>query len=179
MNRSERAELRALAEAATPGVWFCDQPSSYDLLYPADECSCRWDDSGECEYVGELADGGHVHLYHNIHQIRAGGEYVAGNYDYADGGIVTRADRDYIIAAQPARVLALLDELDAHEQARRKAVDAHGQASVALAAVQATVARVRSIHCPMDEPDSGGATYCSGCDERWPCSTIHALDGAE
>ena len=179
MNRSERAKLRKLAEAATPGVWFCDQPSSYDDAYPADECPCRWDDSGEYEYVGELADGGHVHLYHKIHQIRAGGEYVATNYDYENGGIVTRADRDYIIAAQPARVLALLDELDAAEQARRKAVDAHGQASVALAAVQATVARVRSLHCPMDEPDSGGATYCSGCDERWPCSTIHALDGAE
>lgn len=179
MNRSERAELRKLAEAATPGVWVCDQPSSYDLAYPADDCPCLWDDSGEYEYVGELADGGHVHLHHKIHRIFAGGEYVAGNYDYVDGGIVTRADRDYIIAAQPATVLTLLDELATAEQARRKAVDAHGQASVALAAVQATVARVRSIHCPMYEPDSGEATYCWECDERWPCSTIQALDGAE
>lgn len=117
MNQSERAELRKLAEAATPGVWTCDQPSSYDLAYPADECRCRWDDSGEYEYVGELEGGGHVHLYHEIHRIGAGDEYVAGNYDYEDGGIVARADRDYIIAAQPATVLALLDELNTAEQA--------------------------------------------------------------
>ena len=113
------AELRRLAEAATPGPWTFEAPKRFEVHIERELCRC----SGvgdEYEFVSETADG-HVHLWHESHIIYAGEEVVAGNYDYEDGGIIERRDRDYIAAANPATVLGLLDRLTHMTEARDNA----------------------------------------------------------
>lgn len=74
----------------------------------ADGCSCNGPDS-PYRFVRMTARG-HVHRYHESHQILGPtGDYVAGNYE--DGGIVVRADRDYIAAVDPTTVLALIERV--------------------------------------------------------------------
>ena len=113
------AELRRLAEAATPGPWTFEAPQRFEVPIERELCCC----SGvgdEYELVSETADG-HVHLWHESHIIYAGENVVAGNYDYEDGGILERRDRDYIAAASPDVVLGLLDRLAHMTEARDNA----------------------------------------------------------
>ena len=113
------AELRRLAEAATPGPWTFEAPKRFEVHIERELCRCS-DVGDEYEFVSETADG-HVHLWHESHIIYAGEEVVAGNYDYEDGGIIERRDRDYIAAANPATVLGLLDRLTHMTEARDNA----------------------------------------------------------
>ena len=113
------AELRRLAENATPGPWTFEAPVRFEVPIERELCSC----SGvgdEYEFVSETADG-HVHLWRESHIIYAGENVVAGNYDCEDGGILERRDRDYIAAASPAVVLGLLDRLAHMTEARDNA----------------------------------------------------------
>ena len=113
------AELRRLAENATPGPWTFEAPQRFEVPIERELCCC----SGvgdEYELVSETADG-HVHLWHESHIIYAGENVVAGNYDYEDGGILERRDRDYIAAASPDVVLGLLDRLAHMTEARDNA----------------------------------------------------------
>lgn len=112
------AELRRLAEAATPGPWSFEAPVRSESHIERELCRCSVGD--EYEFVSETADG-HVHLWHESHIIYAGEKVVAGNYDYEDGGIIERRDRDYIAAANPATVLGLLDRLAHMTEARDNA----------------------------------------------------------
>ena len=113
-------ELRRLAEAATPGPWTFEAPERLEVHIKREDCLCSGV-SDEYEFVSESADR-HVHLRREIHIIYAGEKVVAGNYDYEEGGIIERRDRDYIAAANPATVLGLLDSLahitKAHDNAR-------------------------------------------------------------
>ena len=113
------AELRRLAENATPGPWTFEASQRFEVPIERELCRC----SGvgdEYEFVSETADG-HVHLWHESHIIYAGENVVAGNYDCEDGGILERRDRDYIAAASPATVLGLLDRLAHMTEARDNA----------------------------------------------------------
>ena len=113
------AELRRLAEAATPGPWTFEAPVRSESHIERELCRCSAV-GDEYEFVSETADG-HVHLWRESHIIYAGEEVVAGNYDYEDGGIIERRDRDYIAAANPAAVLGLLDRLAHMTEARDNA----------------------------------------------------------
>ena len=130
------AELRRLAENATPGPWTFEAPVRFEVPIERELCRC----SGvgdEYEFVSETADG-HVHLWRESHIIYAGENVVAGNYDYEDGGILERRDRDYIAAASPAVVLGLLDRL-AHM------TEARDNARAEVERLTAQVERVRAL----------------------------------
>ena len=113
------AELRRLAEAATPGPWTFEAPERVEVHIERELCRCSGA-GDEYEFVSEGA-GHHVHLWRESHIIHAGEKVVAGNYDYEDGGIIERRDRDYIAAANPATVLGLLDRLAHMTEARDNA----------------------------------------------------------
>ena len=123
------AELRRLAEAATPGPW----AARYGVSWEARVCAT----------TGSLAD------------------------------VDSTANAELIAAANPAVVLALLDERDA---------------------LAAKVERVRALHKSSGDAETQGyaglgygyiSPYCMGevaSDEYgvpWPCETIRAIDGGE
>ena len=134
------AELRRLAENATPGPWDYYRPHPNYRAYAVDR----------------VMPGGYL------------GEDVA-----TTGGVYAEENGAYIAAANPAVVLALLDERDA---------------------LAAKVERVRALHKSSGDAETQGYTgleygyispYCMGevaSDEYgvpWPCETIRAIDGAE
>ena len=100
------------------GPWTFKAPEQLEVYIERDLCLCS-DDSDEYEFVAESANH-HVHLWRESHSIYAGEKVVAGNYDYEDGGIIERRDRDYIAAANPAVVLALLDAAAFLDEVRRQ-----------------------------------------------------------
>ena len=161
------AELRRLAENATPGPWTFEAPVRFEVPIERELCRC----SGvgdEYEFVSETADG-HVHLWRESHIIYAGENVVAGNYDYEDGGILERRDRDYIAAASPAVVLGLLDRLAHMTEARDNA----------RAEVERLTAQVERVRALADEWtyngefgwDDGSHAYGTDC-------VVQALDYA-
>ena len=110
-------EIITATEKATPGTWVIDEPQECYLPMGRDECLCV-DDGPEADahvFVAEKVIDGtltHTHLYQEIHEIySADGVRVAGNYDYEEGGIVSKADRDYILLAQPSTVADMAREL--------------------------------------------------------------------
>ena len=109
-------EIIDAAEKATPGTWVSDEPKEHDQLLGRDECLCTdGPEDDEFTFVAEKVVGGvlgHTHVYQEIHEIHsADGVKVAGNYDYEDGGIISRADRDYILLAQPSTVFDMARDL--------------------------------------------------------------------
>lgn len=138
------AELRRLAEGATPGPW---------------EAFGAVDGRRGERWLGVTTD------MRAIESARAGDVFADQN--------CTRQDALFIAAANPAAVLALLDERDA---------------------LAAKVERVRALHKSSGDAETQGYTglgygyispYCMGevaSDEYgvpWPCETIRAIDGAE
>lgn len=122
----DEAELRRLAEAATPGPWSLTD--------------------------GDPAMNGQ---HWTIRRQGVAGIRVSG-FTYGFNG-----DAAYIAAANPAAVLALLDDLDA---------------------ARAAITRVQGLHGAYTETwgDFGehSQTWCAICDgEPYPCPTIRALDG--
>lgn len=88
-NPIDKAQLRALAEAATPGPWFSVSRGQY------------WgEDEGEVRDVDD--------------QDVVGAEFVKpiGDVDTTRGQ-AWRRDTDFIAAANPATIIALLDEVEA------------------------------------------------------------------
>ena len=137
-------ELRRLAESATPGPW---------------EAFGAVDGRRGERWLGVTTD------MRAIEAARAGDVFAAQD--------CTRQDVLFIAAANPAVVLALLDERDA---------------------LAAKVERVRELHKSSGDAETQGYTgreygyispYCMGevaSDEYgvpWPCETIRAIDGAE
>ena len=136
------AELRRLAEAATPGPW---------------EAFGAVDGRRGERWLGVTTD------MRATESARAGDVFSAQD--------CTRQDALFIAAANPAVVLALLDERDA---------------------LAAKVERVRALHASSGTAESQGydgeggygpiAPYCTGCEASdeyataWPCPTIRALD---
>ena len=124
------AEIEARADAATEGPWEAPPSERVELYHTPDpnelaDCMCQTDNS-EWEFVSRTPEG-HVHLWHEEHQINGpDGKPITGNYDYEDGGVLLREDRDFIAHAR-TDVPALLVEV------RR---------------LQAAVERVRELHGP-------------------------------
>ena len=164
------AELRRLAEDATPGPWRFEAPERSEVHGKCELCPCSGG-RDDYEFVSESADR-HVHLWHESHIIYAGEKVVAGNYDYEDGGIIERRDRDYIAAASPDVVLGLLDRLAHMREARDNARAEVGWLSEVVEAV-------RELH--RESRSSLSALYpnpiCE-CGKDYPCPTIRAM-GAE
>lgn len=119
VSASGEGSLRALAEAATPGPWH--SPGLGEVHDDANNCvivDVCWRDTG--------ADGKPEAL-----------EFSAGNG--------TQADADFIAAANPARVLLMLDAIDkAQEVVRAGYSDVEGaidELAIALAALSASAHR--------------------------------------
>ena len=88
---SEHAELRRLAEAATPGPWKHesqkDESGSYQTV--------QWVMAGDPEWAHVLVAEDHATVLHGPHV-----------------EIPAEANAAYIAAANPATILSLLDEID-------------------------------------------------------------------
>lgn len=125
------AELRWLAEAATPGPW---------------EAFGAVDGRRGERWLGVTTD------MRATESARAGDVFAAQN--------CTRQDALFIAAANPAAVLALLDERDA---------------------LAAGVERVRALHQRevIAVHEFGPEAWCPTCELHYPCPTIRALGGAE
>ena len=117
--------LRELAQKATPGPWKAGCLASWN----ADGVSCRFVYRGNDESVQTRV------------RIK-GGEGVNGSVFDCD------ADAEYIAAANPATVLALLDEIDrlrTIEDARTHAESAARRSTSGLAAIVSVVAEVELV----------------------------------
>ena len=172
MTPDERAELRRLAEAATPGPWAQGDPTF----------GCA---NAQC--VVSISDAA------------MGRDVMGPSLQPA------LFDVEWIAAANPAAVLALLDQLEGAE-AVIEVQDAHARQILAERdALAAQVAAVRALHYPADndahstpvcETCHGEAgihecgcwspedrqPVCGHCNEghksmsvAWPCPTIRAL----
>lgn len=125
------------------------------------------------------------------------GNLVAAVRDHSE--LVDRPDAEFIAAANPATVLALIERLKTAEHERdelraerddcccdknpettdgpSETCPRHGRHYSEWVewgtALANAVERVRPLH--RDDGDG----YCWSDDEQWPCSTIRALDGEE
>lgn len=111
-------ELKKLAEAATPGPWFCG--------HWTDRCRAKHEHHGPragCIYEPTRHEDNEP-----AHDIGAGdGSLVAGNYDYEEGGIIEPKDTAFIVATNPATVLKLLEIIAALKEGLRDPFDDHTQ----------------------------------------------------
>lgn len=80
----DKAKLKALAEAATPGTWERSDGNEVSVSHDGDEAFWCWEEAGPAQVHG--------------------------------GGAQAVADADFIAAANPAAVLALLAELDSAQK---------------------------------------------------------------
>ena len=201
------AELRWLAEAATPGPW---------------EAFGAVDDRRGERWLGVTTD------MRATESARAGDVFAAQD--------CTRQDALFIAAANPATVLALLDDVDERDRLARlldeprrsgcaveiagvriapcdergqtadmrerdtladrlaHMTEARNNARAEVKRLTAQVERVRALHKSSGDAETQGYTgreygyispYCMGevaSDEYgvpWPCETIRAIDGAE
>ena len=101
------AELRRLAEAATPGPWYLDGPWWYGD-----------DDSAYC--ISTAEDAGRIAV-----------TIAPPRYIFGGEREVRDANARFIAAANPAVVLALLDKLDAAE-ARLAAIEATDKSKLSI-----------------------------------------------
>lgn len=88
--------LRKLAEAATPGPWYPGHLGRSDH-------SCKCTGIVDEGYAGGIAS---VHVWNGIESIYAGGNDAPPEAEAA-------ANMNFIAAANPTAVIALLDEIDA------------------------------------------------------------------
>ena len=123
--------LRALAEKATLGPWEAFEDSDEHLA------GCP----PTMEWLVTATDPGEE-LYEEI-------------INWGNRG--RREDAEFIAAANPSVVLALLDRLERAE---------------------AAIERVRDVHRRVGAswPHEGGVYVCSADNGRWPCRTVAALD---
>ena len=171
------AELRRLAEAATPGPW---------------EAFGAVDGRRGERWLGVTTD------MRATESARAGDVFAAQN--------CTRQDALFIAAANPAAVLALLDDADALRAELAHMTEARDNARAEVERLTAKVERVRAMHRPAYNdaarsplcPDCAAKAgvhpcgcwadtdyepVCAVCNEGhkgmsvpWPCPTIRALD---
>ena len=157
------AELRRLAEAATPGPW---------------EAFGAVDGRRGERWLGVTTD------MRATESARAGDVFAAQD--------CTRQDALFIAAANPAAVLGLLNELDTLADRLAHMTEARNNARAEVERLTAQVERVRALHKSSGDAETQGYTgreygyispYCMGevaSDEYgvpWPCETIRAIDG--
>ena len=133
-------ELRRLAEAATPGPW-----EAFGAV--GGRRGERW--------LGVTTD------MRAIESARAGDVFAAQD--------CTRQDALFIAAANPAAVLALLDDADALRRELAHMTEARDNAR---AEVERLTEAVRALHQPV-----GRHNFCGTCAYApWPCSMYRALE---
>ena len=115
------AELRRLAEAATPGPWYLDGPWWYGD-----------DDSAYC--ISTAEDAGRIAV-----TIAPPGYMLGGEREVRD------ANARFIAAANPAAVLALLDDADALRAELAHMREARDNARAEVKRLTAQVERVRAL----------------------------------
>lgn len=135
--------LRKRATKATPGPW--------RVGYASGRCTIDHKHGGDaCDYrvTGyENRDPS----WHHVTQVKPIGsptkdcQMIAGQYDHDAGGVLVRADSEYIAALPPEVALALLDVVDAATKTHRTLV-ARGNVRLdplaeALAAVAALLSK--------------------------------------
>lgn len=166
----DRARLRDLAAKATPGPW---ERGNWYHVQGSSHCECR-SEYGPLVGIDPHGSFGemHVHRYPDRplwdEGIRARDDSTGGVdvvVETTEYGTMTPADAEFIAAADPATVTALLDALDA------------------LYAAEAAVQRVREMHYPIE------GIHCTiVCAHRhcvddmqdqceWPCPTARAVEG--
>ncbi len=97
-------ELKALALAATPGPWAAMHRYHYS--------NKKWE-GAEIESLPKQVTRKIKTYTGEIREI-TDNYYVCGNYNYEEGGVCsTKDDADYIAAANPAIILALIKAVEA------------------------------------------------------------------
>ena len=153
---SDLSKLRELAENATPGEWEAGDAWVYtDPIYP--------DDRRLSDVLGmKFAD-----------EERAEAEHARG-----------LRNAEFIAAANPATVLALLDRLEAAERERAKwersawnTLQDHDGWKARAEAAEAKIAAVEALHFQYRGP--GDHDICPADQELWPCPTVRALQESE
>lgn len=105
------------------------------------------------ELAEAARDGTHVPWFRNPIEIR---DRAASGEIHADSTILNRHDAEFIAAANPSAVLALLDKLDA---------------------VRA-LHHMETEHCVWVDGSVTDEDQCAYCRQGvWPCETIRVLDG--
>lgn len=162
----DRARLRDLAAKATPGPWAINTEGWADISSGPDSVIHAYSVRDSCHECGEP-------------------------YDHDPRVAISTEDAEFIAAAGPATVTALLDALDQAERERdeaRATKDMHKERAERIVrdgeAAIAAVERVRALHHQiMDEEecpsirDLCAECYSMGSWETWPCSTVRAMDG--
>ena len=146
------AELRRLAEAATPGPWYLDGPWWYGD-----------DDSAYC--ISTAEDAGRIAV-----------TIAPPRYIFGGEREVRDANARFIAAANPATVLALLDAA-----AERDALAAKVERVRALhkSSGDAETQGYTGLEYGYISPYCMGEVASDEYGVTWPCETIRALDGAE
>lgn len=97
MTQEELAEIRELAEAATPGPWYgCFEPKENMI----EARGAKWDmglSPVSCPFTESL--------------IETCGEDVISSFECPKQVLISTDDLEYMVAANPKTVLALLDEV--------------------------------------------------------------------
>jgi hypothetical protein len=125
MTGSERAALRRLAMAATAGPWRIGCPVFRCVL---DHGPGNHHGGPDCRYTFQAwdTDTTSISVAANLgpHDTSPDNIGVAGMWDYEQGGIRNEQDAHYIAAANPAAILALLNEFDLASAERDEHMDA-------------------------------------------------------
>lgn len=108
-------ELRERATKATKGPWrvgYASGRCTMDHKHAMKVCDYR-----VTGYEDETPSWHHVTQVKPIGSPTKDCQMIAGQYDYDSGGIIERADSEYIAALPPEVVLAMLDVVDASAKA--------------------------------------------------------------
>ena len=149
MTPERLAEIRARAEAATPGPW------------EAEDYSTDPGDEGSCITAGEPGTMRQRAVAYAIDYPWTTPESCA-----ADATFIAHARTDVPeLAAEVERLRVFI------RGTRIAALTAERDA------LARQIERVRALHFAVVPADwLGGPTRCGGCGENYPCRTIHALD---